>query len=135
MDPMKAIDHRPNTIVDIPDMTGAENEIYAPLSPINQRHAEMIAVDNTTAWIKEHPGYSMEELKKVKADFLQKARKTVQELEAQARQRQIEKARKMQKHGATIEEIAQTLGIPESQVKAYLSKDRETEGTHAKHDY
>lgn len=60
------------------------NPVYHPEA--YERQAQMVAVSMTTKWIREHPGYSMEELTKVKAGFLEEARneirKAISELEA-----------------------------------------------------
>lgn len=44
------------------------------LTPPQERKAEILAVDEAVKWIKAHPGYTMDELRKEKARFLEKAR-------------------------------------------------------------
>ena len=44
------------------------------LTPPQERKAEILAVDEAVKWIKAHPEYTMDELRKEKAKFLEKAR-------------------------------------------------------------
>lgn len=88
-----------------------------------ERQAQMIAVEKTTAWIKQHPGYSLEELKAAKAGFLTEARceirRAIAELEDKRREELTEMVHQMKERGISNEEIATALDIPESTVREY----------------
>lgn len=47
------------------------------LTPEQERKAQDEAVARTSAWMKSHPHYTMDELKAVKAGFLEEARKNM----------------------------------------------------------
>ena len=47
------------------------------LEPVQERQAEVMAVEKCTEWMKKNPNYTMDELKKAKKIFLDKARQEV----------------------------------------------------------
>ena len=49
-------------------------EVDIPLTEEEERSAQNVAVVKASAWIKEHPNYTMDQLSKAKAEFLEEAR-------------------------------------------------------------
>lgn len=51
-----------------------QEEAVIPLTEEEERSAQNVAVVKASAWIKEHPNYTMDQLSKAKAEFLEEAR-------------------------------------------------------------
>ena len=97
------------------------NTVYHP--DAYERQAQTIATEKTAMWIRQHPEYSLEELKSIKAGFLEAARceirKSISELNDKRREDLISIVKQLKKRRINNEEIATMLDIPESTVREY----------------
>ncbi len=66
------------TSVSVPVTDVKTEEVKEPeLTFVEENRAEDIAIDKCVMWMHDHPKYTKEELKEVKAGFIKEARKEV----------------------------------------------------------